>query len=156
MFEGSLAENTIKCLCFAWGGHSPPPSSEPPPGGPGTILHVAPPPSREPQAFRELLAACAGTDAGLATRRLLDWARLAWPDNPPASLATLRDHTRDPGLAAAIETLIASRYAAQGSAWRGESLGEAVEALRRRRAGGAGDPDGGLAPLYPRGRAISG
>ena len=118
--------------------------------------HVDAAPSREPQAFRALTRACSGSDPALATQRLLEWARLAWPESPPASLAALRERARSDRLDEALDALVASRYGKQNGDWRGEALRGAVEELRRAASRGTVGDDGGLAPLYPGGSTLNG
>ncbi|MFM7272734.1 MAG: BatD family protein, partial [Gammaproteobacteria bacterium] len=112
-------------------------------------------PSREPHAFRALTRACAGSDPALATKQLLEWARLAWPESPPASLAALRERASSERLDAALDALLAHRYGTQKGNWRGEALRGAVEELRRAASRSTGGNDGGLAPLYPGGSTLN-
>lgn len=113
-------------------------------------------PSREPQAFRALTRACAGSDPALATQRLIEWARLAWPESPPACLAALRERARSDRLDEALDALLASRYGTRQGNWRGEALREAVEGLRRAASRETGGGDDGLAPLYPERSTLKG
>lgn len=95
------------------------------------------------QAFRQ---ACRVDDPHAARRHLLEWARAAWPHDPPLGLQALADRLDDARLQTLLKQLDRACYA--GGAWEGALLAAELKTL----AGGAKGPPGNapvLAGLYP-------
>ncbi|MBI3432544.1 MAG: protein BatD [Hydrogenophilales bacterium] len=90
--------------------------------------------------------ACQANDPHTARRCLLEWARAAWPDDPPLGLRVLTDRLDDARLQPLLKQLDRVCYA--GGAWDGKLLADELKAL-------AGDAKGlsrtvpELAGLYP-------
>lgn len=80
-------------------------------------------------ARTQFLAACKANDAGIARRRLLEWAALHWPDNPPAGLSNLARRFTDPKTQAALNTLDRSLYCGEHDTWDGSQLAELIQKL---------------------------
>ena len=92
--------------------------------------------------------ACSDHDAQAVRERMLEWGRLRFPDQPPATLTAL-GRRLDAPVAAALTGVEAALYGRSATAWRGDEL---LAALKRidavaptERARGADD---GLVPLY--------
>lgn len=69
----------------------------------------------------QLKTGCLGNDAGQAKAKLLAWAKLRWPDNPPASLTAIAARCQ-PALADALNELDRALYAQDRNEWQGEKL----------------------------------
>jgi BatD DUF11 like domain len=80
-------------------------------------------------ARTQFLAACKANDAGIARRRLLEWAAAHWPDNPPTGLASLARRFNDPAIQDALNTLDRSLYCNEHGAWDGSQLGKLIQKL---------------------------
>ncbi|MGC2166655.1 MAG: BatD family protein [Gallionella sp.] len=64
---------------------------------------------------------CLTNDAAQAKSKLLAWAKLRWPNNPPTSLTAMAGLC-EPALASALNELDRSLYAKDNVAWQGENL----------------------------------
>ena len=83
-----------------------------------------------PQIARtQFVAACKANDAGVARRRLLEWATAYWPDDPPAGLASLACRFTDPNIQDALNTLDRSLYCGEHDTWDGSQLAELIQKL---------------------------
>jgi hypothetical protein len=78
---------------------------------------------------------------------VLDWGRLQFADDPPASLGALASRIEGP-LADEIRGLEAALYGPDAREWRGESFRKALEAVPRAAGETAGDEPDPLATLY--------
>ncbi|MHB1590168.1 MAG: BatD family protein [Sulfuricella sp.] len=79
------------------------------------------------KAFRQ---ACRENTPQAARRHLLDWARAAWPNDPPIGLKAMAVRLDDPSLKPLLDQLDRACYA--GGEWQGESLLEALKSLSDR------------------------
>ncbi len=73
------------------------------------------------QLENQLQKCCISNDAKQAKSRLLAWAKLRWPQNPPTSLTALAAHCQA-DLASALNELDRVLYANGKSDWHGENL----------------------------------
>jgi hypothetical protein len=101
----------------------------------------------ESSLARQIKAACQVNDAHRSQELLLDWGRLKFAADPPASLGALASRVPGP-LAAEIEALEAALYGPDAGGWRGERLFQAFKAARPQLGVVAGDEPDPLAPLY--------
>ena len=76
------------------------------------------------KAFRQ---ACQGNDPHAARRHLLDWARAAWPQDPPLGIQALSDRLDDAELKLLLKELDRACYA--GGAWQGGMLAGRLKSL---------------------------
>jgi hypothetical protein len=108
-----------------------------------------PQPRQSDRAARAALQrACDADDAQACAAALLDWAAVAWPDDPPRNLGVLAN--RAARGTAQIRDLDRALYAADAAAWRGAPLWEALkDGLRARDEADRREGDGILKPLYP-------
>lgn len=67
-------------------------------------------------------SACNANDPQMARRRLLKWAAVHWPDNPPAGLDDLARRFADPKVKAALAELDRSLYRDENHPWDGSCL----------------------------------
>jgi hypothetical protein len=95
------------------------------------------------KAFRQ---ACRENDPRAARRRLLDWARTIWPNDPPIGLMALAGRLEQPGLDLLLGQLDRACYA--GGEWQGGSLLEKLKSLGAQ-PHTAGRIEPKLAGLYP-------
>ena len=104
-------------------------------------------PEAEKPAFARLETACQAADASGASAALLDWARAAFPEASARSLADLRAITGDQAMGAAVDAMMASRYAVEKSPWDGNTL---LSVAARHRPGSGHRQDGktALPTLY--------
>ncbi len=103
---------------------------------------------RQGRVLSQVRRACSDHDAQAVRERMLEWGRLRFPDQPPATLTAL-GRRLDAPVAAALTGVEAALYGRSATAWRGDEL---LAALKRidavaptDRARGADD---GLVPLY--------
>lgn len=95
-----------------------------------TSSHVPPQPTTEPDhtslnsARRALQRACQDHDPLAASRALLAWAALRWPNSPPRNLATLAGRLQHGG--EAVLALEQALYASATQAWQGDTLWQAL------------------------------
>ncbi len=80
-------------------------------------------------ARTQFLAACKANDAGIARRRLLEWAAVHWPDNPPTGLSNLARRFTDPTIQDALNTLDRSLYCGEHDTWDGSQLAQLIQKL---------------------------
>ncbi len=107
----------------------------------------AAPSPRERQAFKTLLAACAGNNPQRAREALLAWGSV-WFDLPGPSLALLLQRAANPRLATAVEALEQHLYGKASDPWQGEFLAAACREVRA--AGDREDSTGSDSlALYP-------
>lgn len=78
-------------------------------------------------ARRDFLAACKLNDPRGARRALLHWARVSWPDAPPAGLRDIAAHVEDSEFRARLQELDRACFA--GDSWTGSALSQAFERL---------------------------
>lgn len=95
------------------------------------------------KAFRK---ACRENSPQAARKHLLDWARAAWPQEPPHGLRALAARLDDAELGTLLDQLDRACYA--GGAWQGDALLKGLESLPNKPAP-AGRPTAQLAGLYP-------
>ncbi len=128
--------------------------------------HADPAPGRTPvlrtsELRQRLQQACRADDPTAAAEALLDWARVAWPDDAPTNLGAIATRLGSSlesagGQASTqIHALEQALYAPGGGDWQGETLWQAMkEGLGRAPEGDKiASPD--LAPLYPTRSAAS-
>ena len=70
----------------------------------------------------KLRSACMRGDSRLASRYLIEWARLNWHSNPPLSLIALARRTTSERLKQEIGNLDRIKYSSEDSEWHGQSL----------------------------------
>lgn len=105
------------------------------------------PASARKRARRTLQQACRRNDAHAAARALLYWAKVHWPDNPPANLAALAmraESIREPVLA--LDRVL---YSPDAIKWRGKTLWRACKSGLPGPADKSSRPVFTLSPLYP-------
>jgi hypothetical protein len=96
---------------------------------------------------KQLHAACLADDAARARDLLLEWAKQAFPTDPPASLGVLRERLPQP-LATEVGALEAELYGREGEPWSGHGLAALTDSLDSvKTAPDKGDPDP-LVSLY--------
>jgi hypothetical protein len=102
----------------------------------------------EKAAFAALERACNGSDAAAAANHLLTWGRARWSTKPPHSLAEIARLITEPEFAAALDSLMESRFSARRDQWDGSPL---LATVRKHRPGQRerSRQDEALAPLYP-------
>jgi hypothetical protein len=102
----------------------------------------------EKATFAALEHACNAGDAAHAAQHLLTWGRARWTTKPPHSLAEIARLIMEPEFAAAIDSLMASRFSANQDPWNGSAL---LGAVRKHRTGQnpRSRQDEALAHLYP-------
>jgi hypothetical protein len=116
-------------------------------GGPRVSRGAAARVPSESSLVRQIKAACQVNDARRSQELLVDWGRLRFPAEPPASLGALASCVGGP-LAAEILALEAALYGPDAGGWRGERLFQAFKAARPEAGGVAGDEPDPLTPLY--------
>lgn len=91
--------------------------------------HTPPIPSQASPstAVRVIKAACQANDPITTKAALMRWARLRWPEQPPASLADLGQRLADPSRSE-LAVLTRVLYGKDPGAWSGEALWHAIQA----------------------------
>ena len=82
------------------------------------------------EARKAFLQASRENNAQAARRHLLDWARAAWPQDPPAGLKTLADQMDDEVFKPLLKELDRACYT--DGAWQGEALLKSLKKLSRK------------------------
>ncbi|MFZ1832809.1 MAG: hypothetical protein WAU27_08335, partial [Pseudomonadales bacterium] len=96
-----------------------------------------------------LRTACRAGDAAQTERLLCQWARLAFPDLRLRSVVDVARVAARPGLAKALQDMLASRYGNAPGDWDPSVLLEHIEALRAAATAGRKTPTRpALPPLY--------
>lgn len=103
----------------------------------------------ENRAFKQLMAACASSQAGAARRALQAWAACLFPDAPGPQLQTLRQRAGNDELDRAIDDLEQALFAPGTSAWEGAALASCVTRLRASLRQAATAPASDELALYP-------
>ncbi len=106
-------------------------------------------PAKHGAVNKALRLACRSNDPEAASKALMEWAALRWPQLPPRSLGGIAKKLPKTALAVEISTLERHLYGYENSAWNGTKLWSAAkEQLREhpRQRVGAQQP---LSPLYP-------
>ncbi|MBK7728289.1 MAG: protein BatD [Gammaproteobacteria bacterium] len=117
------------------------PAAAPAPHGPD--------PRAERELFATLRTACRAGDAAQTERLLCQWARLAFPDLRLRSVVDVARVAARPGLAKALQDMLASRYGNAPGDWDPSVLLEHIEALRAAATAGRKTPTRpALPPLY--------
>ncbi len=75
------------------------------------------------QLENQLKKSCMSNDAAQAKSKLLGWAKLRWPQNPPTSLTAMAGLCQQP-LAGALNELDRALYAQNKDEWQGEKFWE--------------------------------
>lgn len=101
------------------------------------------------EAYKTLQRACAANDPALASLALLDWARLHWPRQQPASLGELY-HCAGHDLAEEIRRLEKTLYGRGEAAWNGEALWSRISGLDKQATAERQTQQMRLEPLYRR------
>lgn len=109
-------------------------------------LAAAPIVPRMDEARKAFRQACRENSPQAARRHLLDWARAAWPQDPPIGLKAISERLDQPDFKALLAQLDRACYA--GGEWQGKSLLETLATLPDRSEPNV-RPAPGLASLYP-------
>ncbi len=96
---------------------------------------------------RQLKQACRENDPVRAKDKLLAWAKLEWPDTPPANLAALASRC-DTNLAEQVQRLSHSLYSRTGESWMGDECWRAFKAFAANKPTEKVSSNTGLEPLF--------
>jgi hypothetical protein len=102
----------------------------------------------ETAAYKALLAACAGDNAAMARKSLVDWCHAIHPEHAVYSLDQVLALLSDPALDTAVTELNHHLYGEAGAVWQGAKLADVIRDLRQRRRKPARTREQPLA-LYP-------
>ena len=102
----------------------------------------------EKQAFKQLLAACAGDSPDGARRWLVAWGNALFSEQNVVSAKQLNGLFRDAEIDALLVQLDAALYAKGEQQWRGSELADTVRRLRKQHTSSTRKPDQQLR-LYP-------
>lgn len=102
----------------------------------------------EEKAYKELLAACASDNPGLARKSMVQWTSALTSRPDITSLAQAATAHDDPAMSAALDALNQALYSGKSSSWLGASLAENAKRLRASHRQAAGHGDSTL-QLYP-------
>lgn len=95
----------------------------------------------------QLKNCCMANNAPEAKSKLLAWAKLRWPQNPPASLTALA-RICPPALAGALDGLDRALYAKAGENWQGDNLWQLFNQYKPTPVAVQVVKGGALQPLY--------
>ena len=85
----------------------------------------------EPQAFKQLIASCAGDNASLARNTLVKWAAALCADDRIVSTAKVLTALDDSELEESVTELNNALYSPQATQWHGQRLTNCVKRLRK-------------------------
>jgi oxygen tolerance protein BatD len=80
-------------------------------------------------AKKHFQSACEANDPQLARRRLMEWAVIHWPNDPPAGLEDLSCRFVDPKVKVALAELDQSLYRDENHSWDGSQLASLITKL---------------------------
>jgi hypothetical protein len=109
---------------------------------------TAPDGPAEKQAFKQLLLACAGSNAQMARTALISWATALAPAEKIVSLGQVAAYFADRELSSQLDALDTALYRPDGGNWNGASLADCARRLRPQSTRKSTGPDGQL-QLYP-------
>lgn len=109
-------------------------------------------PSKSPVGHQEfsqtaLKQACKSNDPGKAKQALLEWGRITWPEDPPASLGILANRCPE-DLSLQIMRINEFLYSKNRTVWNGELLWNAFLAANRKPGKTVKTDTSDLEPLY--------
>ncbi|GAB3271058.1 BatD family protein [Parahaliea aestuarii] len=107
------------------------------------------PPENENHAYKQLMAACAGSQAGAARQALLDWGRSLYPGERGLSLSEFRRRVDSAELSTVIERLEQNLFARGDEEWDGSALAQCVKSLRPQLRSRSGAAENNALSLYP-------
>ena len=102
---------------------------------------------RSRKVIAKLKSACSANDSEITKQALLDWAKIRWEENSPASLGAIAKNC-SPELANAIAKLNDSLYSQNTDAWQGAELWQCFEEELNAMQDVVEKKAGKLQPLY--------
>ena len=83
-------------------------------------------------ARKQFQLACKANEPRMARHRLLEWAAIHWPDEPPSGLDNLASRIADPKVKSALAELDRSLYHGENHPWDGRQLANLMKKFPQR------------------------